>query len=316
MKFIDFHCDTASIVLRDNKRLIKNDLKVDIEKLKKGEALAQFFALFIDKEYRNDTYEYCKEMLSSFKRELDKNSNEIVLCRNINDLENAENEKKIGAFLTIEGGEPILGEVDKLREFKEEGVSLITLTWNYENELGYPNYNFKHMNKGLTKCGIEIVEEMNKLGMLIDVSHLSDGGFYDVLKYSKAPIIASHSNSRVKTPHSRNLTDSMLKLLAENGGVTGINFCNAFLRKENALDSDMALLSDMARHIKHIRNVGGIDILALGSDFDGIDNEVEITDVSKMGMLISVLEKEGFTQDEIEKIFYKNAKRVIKDVLI
>lgn len=316
MKFIDFHCDTASIMLRDNKRLFKNDLKVDIEKLKKGEALAQFFALFIDKEYRNDTYEYCKEMLGNFKKELDENSDRIVLCRNINDLENAENENKIGAFLTIEGGEPILGEVDKLREFKKEGVSLITLTWNYENELGYPNYNFKHMNKGLTECGIEIIEEMNRLGMLIDVSHLSDGGFYDVLKYSKSPIIASHSNSRAKTPHSRNLTDSMIKLLAENGGVTGINFCNAFLKKENVLDSDMALLSDMARHIKHIRNVGGIDILALGSDFDGIDNEVEITDVSKMGMLISVLEKEGFTQDEIEKIFYKNAKRVIKDVLI
>lgn len=316
MKFVDFHCDTASIMLKGNKKLLKSDLKVDIEKLKEGDCLAQFFALFVDKKTHKDTYKYCKEMLNNFKRELDENSDKIVLCRNITDLENAEKENKLGAFLTIEGGEPICGEVEKLREFKEEGLSLITLTWNYENEIGYPNHKFKNMNKGLTKGGIEIVKEMNRLGMLIDVSHLSDGGFHDVLKYSKSPIIASHSNSRVQTPHSRNLTDPMLKLLAENGGVTGINFCNAFLKEEDALDSDMSLLKDMARHIKHIRNVGGVDILALGSDFDGIDNEVEITDASKMGMLISVLEKEGFTGEEIEKIFYKNAKRVIREVLI
>ncbi|MGG5462547.1 dipeptidase [Clostridium sp. B9] len=315
MKFIDFHCDTASLMLHENKRLAESDLKVDIKKLREGEALAQFFALFIDKEYRSDTYEYCKDMLGNFKGELNENSKDIMLCRNINDLKLAEEDNKIGAFLTIEGGDAICGEVDKLKEFKKEGVSLMTLTWNYVNDLGYPNYEFKYKDNGLTSTGIEVIEEMNRLGMLIDVSHLSDGGFYDVIKYSKEPIIASHSNSRVQTGHSRNLTDHMIKVLANNGGLTGINFCNAFLMEEGCNASDLALIKDMVRHIKHIRNVGGIDIIGLGSDFDGIENEVEITDSSKMGLLLKALEKEGFKEEEIEKIFYKNAKRIIKDVL-
>lgn len=315
MEFIDFHCDTASLMLKENKKLFQNDLKVDIKKLKDGDALAQFFALFINKEYTQDTYGYCKKMLQNLKREIEENSNDIMLCKNILDLDVANKKDKIGAFITIEEGDAIKGKIENLREFKKEGVSLITLTWNYINDLGYPNYEFKYKDKGLTKKGIEVVEEMNTLGMLIDVSHLSDGGFYDVIKYSKDPIIASHSNSRLQTAHSRNLTDEMIKLLAENGGLTGINFCNAFLKEEGEYDSDLASINNMVRHIKHIRNIGGIDIIGLGSDFDGIENEVEINDSSKMGLLLKALEKEGFKENEIEKIYYKNAKRLISDVL-
>ena len=315
MKFIDFHCDTASRMLQENKKLFRNDLKVDINKLREGEALAQFFALFINKECNFDTYSYCKEMLQNFKREINENSRDIVLCRNISDLEKAEKDGKIGAFITIEEGDAIKGDIEKLREFKEEGVSLITLTWNYINDLGYPNYEFKYKDKGLTKKGIEVVEEMNNLGMLIDVSHLSDGGFYDAIKYSKSPIIASHSNSRTKTNHSRNLTDHMIKELANSGGVTGINFCNSFLKEEWEEDLNLASIRNMVRHIKHIRNIGGIDVISLGSDFDGIENEVEIKDSSKMNLLLNALEMEGFKAEEIEKIYYKNAKRIIRDVL-
>lgn len=115
MKFIDFHCDTASRMLQENKKLLKNDLKVDINKLREGEALAQFFALFINKERNFDTYSYCKEMLQNFKREINENSRDIVLCRNISDLEKAEKEGKIGAFITIEEGDAIKGDIEKLR---------------------------------------------------------------------------------------------------------------------------------------------------------------------------------------------------------
>lgn len=315
MRFIDFHCDTASCMFKDNKSLLENDLKVDIKKLKKGESLAQFFALFIDKGYAFDTYSYCKEMLENFKREIDKNSKDIMLCRNIHDLNKAKMDGKIGAFITIEEGDAIKGDIYKLREFKDEGVSLMTLTWNYINDLGYPNYDFKYKDRGLTKRGIEVLEEMNNLGMLIDVSHLSDRGFYDAIKYSKSPIIASHSNSREKTNHSRNLTDDMIRELAKGGGVTGINFCNTFLKKDSEKDLNVASLENIIRHIKHIKNIGGIDVISLGSDFDGIENEVEIKDSSKMNLLLHALEKEGFKGYEIEKIFYKNAKRIIKDIL-
>jgi membrane dipeptidase len=190
------------------------------------------------------------------------------------------------------------------------GVRLITLTWNFPNEIGFPNCQNEYMNKGLTEFGKEVVYEMNKLGMVIDVSHLSDGGFYDVANLSSKPFVASHSNSRSIRSHTRNLTDDMIRTLAEKGGVTGINFCAAFLGS-----SRDGRIDDMVEHIKHLRNIGGIDVIALGSDFDGIGNDVEIKDSSEMNKLAYELSKQGFNDDEIEKIFFKNALRVIKEVL-
>ena len=316
MEFIDLHSDTAMHIYEFDKKLSKNDICIDIEKLKDGQALAQFFAMFIEKDRGFDSYDYCKAMLSKFKKEIEINKNEISLCRNYSDLEIAKRENKIGAFLTIEEGDAIKGDIEKLREFKKEGISLMTLTWNFENDLGFPNAGFKFKDKGLKDKGIEIVDEMNKLGMLIDVSHLSDAGFYDCIKHSKQPIIASHSNARVQSPHPRNLTDDMLRKLSNNGGITGINFCSAFLINRNdVLDSEMARIDDMTRHIKYIRNIAGVDVIALGSDFDGIENDVEIKDASQMMKLADALSKEGFNITEIEKIFSGNAIRIIKDVL-
>lgn len=311
MNFIDFHCDTASLLLEfQDKNLKSSDLKVDIEKLQKGNAAAQFFALFIHEDKRETLYNKCVRMLDNLKAQMELNKENILLCRNISDYIEARNLNKIAGFVTIEEGEAIEGNLDKLRYFKEQGVSLMTLTWNYENHIGYPNYQYKYQSNGLKSFGIEVVEEMNRLGMLIDVSHISDGGFWDVIKYSKDPIIASHSNARVSWNHSRNLTDEMIKALSNKGGVTGINFCNDFLG-----NNEISSISDMVRHIKHIKNIGGIDCVALGSDFDGIENEVEIKDASEMGNLAFALEKEGFTQNEIEKIFFRNGERIIKDVL-
>ncbi|MGL5244719.1 MAG: dipeptidase, partial [Sarcina sp.] len=286
------------------------DLKVDIEKLKKGKALAQFFALFIETEENKSKYDKCIKMLENLKRELSLNSSHIMLCKNYNDYVDVKNNNKIAAFITVEEGEAIEGDINKLRTLKSQGVSLMTLTWNYENKIGYPNYEYKFKNNGLKNFGIEVVEEMNKIGMIIDVSHLSDGGFWDVIKYSKDPIVASHSNSKQVWNHSRNLTDNMIEALSNRGGITGINFCNDFLGEEK-----VSSISDMVKHIKHIKNIGGIDCIALGSDFDGIDNEVEIKDISEMEKLAIALQREKFTMDEIEKIFYKNAERVIKSVL-
>ncbi|MPM36139.1 hypothetical protein SDC9_82734 [bioreactor metagenome] len=151
---------------------------------------------------------------------------------------------------------------------------------------------------------------MNELGMIIDVSHLNDGGFYDVSRNSKKPFIASHSNARNVTGASRNLTDDMIKVLGNHGGITGINFCKFFLG-----ESKISKVDDIIKHIKHIVNVGGIDVVAMGSDFDGIPDDLEMKDISQMYMLQDALLKSGFNEDEIEKMMYKNALRVIKDVL-
>ena len=316
MNFIDFHCDTASAMLEHNQPLKQNNLKIDIERLQKGGAKAQFFALYMDKMKHESSYDYCVEMMKNFKRELSLNEDNISLCRNILDLEKAEKEGKIGAFLTIEEGDAIEGNLEKLRFFKEQGVSLITLTWNYENDLGYPNFEWAYKKRGLKQKGFEAIELMNELGMLVDVSHLSDAGFNDVLKHSKQPFVASHSNARAMTNNPRNLSDKMLKQLADTGGLTGINFFNNFLINGVLKEKlEIAKIEDMIRHIKHIHNVAGVEVIGLGSDFDGIPNEVEIKDASQMGKLSDELLKQGFSYDEVEKIFWKNGVRVVKEVL-
>jgi len=316
MNVIDLHCDTASLLLESNEVLKKNSLKVDIERLQQGEVMAQFFAMYIDSKKVESPFEYCVSMLDNFKKELQINSNTISLCQNHNDLILAQKEHKMGAFLTIEEGEAIEGNLDKLRYFKEQGISLITLTWNHENSLGYSNFEWQDQHKGLKKKGFEVVEEMNTLKMLIDVSHLSDAGFEDVISHSKVPIIATHSNSRTMTHHPRNLSDKMLKTLANKGGITGINFFNNFLVEGELKDKlQISTLDEMLRHIKHIRDVAGIEVLGLGSDFDGIPNPVEIEDCSEFYKLSDKLLTNGFSTDDVEKIFYGNSLRVIKDVL-
>lgn len=312
MRSIDMHCDTILRLMDDkeNLELYENHLSIDIKKLKKGNSLAQFFAMWIDLKKSVDPLETCLEMIDKFYIEIEKNSDNICLATNYRDIIKNDNEGKISAVLAIEEGGAIKGQMHNLRNFYRIGVRAITLTWNTANEIGYPNIKKNYRDRGLTSFGEEIVYEMNKLGMLIDVSHLSDKGFYDVVRLSSKPFIASHSNSRIIKEHSRNLTDDMIKLLSESGGTTGICFERDFLG-----ESENARIEDIIRHIKHIRNIGGIDVIALGSDYDGSHPNCEINNIGEIEKLIFALKDNKFSEDEIDKIFYKNALRVIKDVL-
>ena len=310
MNFIDLHCDTASKIYYD-KLNIKNDVcKVTIDKLKAGHGIGQVFAFFIDQDITKTPFEEFLKLYMNFKKEINDNFSEIDIVTNVKQLEECNSKGKIGAFLSIEEGEVIEGSVENLKKVYELGIRIITLTWNYENKLGFPNANYIFKENGLTTLGKEMLIEIESLGIIPDVSHLSDGGFYDLVKLCKKPFIASHSNSREITNHPRNLTDEMIKLLSDKGGVMGINFCSSFLGKDN-----ISSIEDMLTHIKHIKNIGGIDVIALGSDFDGIDNEVEIENCSEFYKLYDSLRKNGFTGNDIEKIFYKNVKRVFNDIL-
>lgn len=190
------------------------------------------------------------------------------------------------------------------------GVRLITLLWNFENAVGYPSSDdsAEHL-RGLKPFGIEAVEKMNQLGMIIDVSHMNEGGFYDVAKYSKAPFIASHSCACALCSHQRNLTDDQLKILGNAGGIAGVNFCGAFLR-----DGEEAPKIDwIIQHLLYMKDKAGIDAIGFGSDFDGIDDNGELVDYSGFTPLLVRMEKH-FTDDEIDKITHLNALRVIRDV--
>ncbi|KEI06120.1 dipeptidase [Clostridium botulinum] len=309
MEVIDFHCDTISQIYTNNCELLSNDFSVDIKKLQNAHSLAQFFALFVELNPKEDPFDVCCNMLNKFYDEISKNKNTISLATNYQELMKNKSENKISAFLTIEEGAVLKGSISNLKKFYDNGVRLITLTWNFPNEIGYPNAIAKFRNEGLTPFGIELIHEMNNLNMIIDVSHLSDGGFYDVAKYSKAPFVASHSNSRSITNHPRNLTDDMIKIISEKGGIIGINFFGEFLGGGN-----FSKIEDMLHHIDHIKNIGGIDVLSLGSDFDGIDSILEIPNIGKIDKLIHALKLHGFSENDIEKIFYKNALRLIKEV--
>jgi membrane dipeptidase len=310
MRYMDLHCDTAGRIFYENLNLRNELCKINIKNLKAGENLGQVFAFFVDKKLNNDSYDEFMKLYNRFIKEIKKNSEQIEIVRNNKELFFAQESGKIGAFLSIEGGEAIERDVKLLKRVYEMGIRILTITWNYRNELGYPNVEFVDKDKHLTEKGMEVIEECESLGIIPDASHLSDAGFYDLIKVCKKPFIASHSNSRTITNHPRNLSDDMIKLLAGKGGVMGINFCSDFLG-----DKSISSVEEMIFHIKHIRNIGGIDVLAIGSDFDGIKNEVEIKNASEIDKLYTALKKNNFNEAEIEKIFYKNVLRIFKETL-
>ena len=166
--------------------------------------------------------------------------------------------------------------------------------------------------QGLTKKGFAFIERMEELGMIIDVSHLSDKGFWDIAKNTKRPFVASHSNARSLCGHYRNLTDDMIRAIADRGGVMGLNFYGNFLNETNDSNSKVSLI---AAHARHIINVGGSECIGLGSDFDGIDGTLEIQDCSQMQKLVEEFERQHFTNEEIENILYRNVMKVYQEML-
>ncbi len=316
---LDMHCDTISKIWKlgqEGKRegLRENTLAVDLNKMEKGGYLLQNFAMFVFLDPARDPLVNVLELIDRYYRELEGNRDLIAPVYRYADIEKNREAGKLSAMLTVEEGGVCKGSIEVLRNLYRLGVRMMTLTWNFENEIGYPGINLRNeafdTPGGLKPRGIEIVEEMDRLGMIVDVSHLGDGGFWDVVKYTRGPFVASHSNARSVCGHSRNLTDDMIRALAGKGGVMGLNFCGDFLRP-----GSQGTLEEMIAHLRHIKNVGGAGVLGLGSDFDGIDNVPEVADASRMPLLAAAMEKAGFTAREIDGVFCENALRVYREVL-
>ncbi len=365
MKYIDMHCDTISEIWysrlrKQNKTLRRNDLMIDLERLKKGECLCQNLGLFVDLHRRADFVRHPEELspaaspfaapakstssseqpsdpdkqeayldpwytvsclVKVFQEELAANSDLISQVTTGDEIRANEKAGRLSALMSIEEGGCCKGSLEHLKELYDAGARMMTLTWNHENELASPNHPDKaHYfefvptdDHGLKKRGVEFVEAMQDMGILVDVSHLSDAGFYDVCRIVKGPFVASHSNARAVCGCGRNLTDDMIRKLAEHGGVTGINFCPEFLEPKEK--DPRQSLSAIAAHARHIMNVGGRECLGIGTDFDGIEGLLDYGSADKLPLLAEGLEKEGFTREEIESIFYKNVLRVYDEVL-
>ena len=308
---IDMHCDTLTRACRFGQNLRDYDGHINLQKMKEGNYLMQCFAMFIYLEGTPNPFEKCNEYIDFFDKSMKENSDVIRQVTNVEEI--LENREKgiMSALLTIEEGEAIEGSIEKLEHFYNRGVRMMTLTWNFANQLAYPNYVYEgkiDTERGLTDKGIEVIKKMWELGMIVDVAHLNDAGIYDVFKYATKPIVASHSNARAVHNVPRNLSDDMIVKLRENGGVMGINYCPDFISE----NTEQNQIPDIIRHIKHIVKVGGIDTVALGSDFDGIPTPNGMSDCTKTNDLYEALVAEGFSEENIDKIFYKNFLRVLK----
>ncbi|WP_058486421.1 dipeptidase [Defluviitalea phaphyphila] len=310
MSYLDLHCDTLFKLQKNNKlSIFKNPYQVDLERLKYIKAIGQFFAIYIDSknQYNKNYFNEIISIIEYLKMQLNKRPEYAEIIKTKKQFYKVQKDNKLAIFLTVEDGGLI---ADNFYEAYKAGIRLVTLTWNYNNKIGYSSFNEKYNNYGLTDFGKEIVRTMNELGIIIDVSHLSDKGFWDVINISQKPVVASHSNSRNIYNHRRNLSDEMIKALANKGGIMGINFsCNL------VGDSLETKTIDLYKHIVHIINIGGTDVLAIGSDYDGIANVTDFGDISGLPILAQRLKNLGIKPSIIDKIMYKNAIRVINDVL-
>ena len=327
MKIIDMHCDTISELWESRRsgnpqQLSENNLHVDIKKMKKADYMLQNFAMYIDLKKDLDSFEYVCSLIDVFYEEMQKNKNDIRVIKTYEEIPQNEKNGKMSALLTIEEGGCCKGKIENLEKLYALGARMMTLTWNYPNELASPNLPQKETDadgffrfdstKGLTKTGYAFVQRMEELGMIIDVSHLSDAGFWEIADCTKKPFVASHSNARALCRHARNLTDDMIKTIAQRGGVIVLNYYGCFL---NAKHDSASTVAKIAEHARHITNTGGIECLGLGSDFDGIDGSLEIADCSQMEKLFDALQAAGFSQSAIEKIAYQNVLNAYKEIL-
>jgi membrane dipeptidase len=322
---IDFHCDTLkeivewpriSAPLSERRKMGARSTAghLDLPRLMEGGVDCQVFAVFTAREPRPQNAALW--LLDAFYKDLEENDDKMALALTYEDIKRAERDGKVAGLLSIEGGEPLLGNLAALRMFYRLGVRAMGLTWSLRNELGNGSGE-KRPTGELSDFGISVVEEMNRLGMLVDVFHLNDEGFWDVVEVNKGPFIASNSNCRALCDISRNLTDDMIRALAERGGVMGMNFLPFFLVPRNEIQAGRrATVGDIVDHVDRIMDLVGPDHIGLGSDYDGIPYPPDgLEDCNKMPNITMELVKREYAEEDIKKILSGNFLRVIRQVL-
>ena len=308
---LDAHCDTLTVLEDQERDLGERSARghLDIPRLMQGGVQVQFFAAFIDPSFKRAPVLRALELIDLYHRELERHGSLLQHVQSAGDLEKAAAAGKIASLLTLEGGEALAGELSVLRALYRLGVRGLTLTWNGRNELA-DGVGESGSGGGLTNFGKSVVREMNTLGMLVDVSHLAEPGFWDVLAASGQPVIASHSNCRALCDHPRNLSDDQLRALGRKGGVAGITFVPEFLADREAA------LEHVLNHIDHAVKVGGLDTVGLGSDFDGTDNLPHgLSDCTFYPEITRGLIERGYGEEPVRKILGGNFLRVIRQVL-
>lgn len=306
MFIIDGHCDSIQIALDKGIDLEDKSLSFNLQEALERVPIIQMTATFIHPKYKYPFQRAC-DIIKHFERQMKKYDKELVQVKTKEDIETVKNENKIGCLLTIENGEAIENKLENVDYFYAKGVRLMSITWNEDNLLGC-GASTKQDN-GLTEFGKQYIKKLNNKKIIVDVSHSSQNTFWDTMKVSERPVVATHSCCYSLCQHPRNLKDEQIKAIARNGGIIGICYCTAFLS-----ETEIASTKEIAKHIAYVTNLVGIEYVGLGSDFDGLEKENIPTDLKNIGQidnLIQALENIGFYQNEIEKIMGENWTRVL-----
>lgn len=305
----DGHCDTIVKMMNDKEKFLKNKEHIDLDRLRKYGSPVQMFAIWLDPVWYPTALRQTIKYIDFYFNEIEKNKDYIAHSNSSEDIIRNKNKGKISGLLSLEGGEALEGEISSLRMFYKLGVRAMTLTWNHRNQIGDGVGEFQ-TKSGLTHFGNQVVKEMNKLGMIVDVSHLNEEGFWDVEKIVTKPYIASHSNAKSVCDTPRNLTDKQIKAIANRNGVIGINLYPRFISK-----SENTTIEDVMKHIDHMIKLVGDDYIGLGCDFDGIETTpLGLNEISDIEKLLKAVERK-YGENTASKIAEENLLRVINDVL-
>lgn len=305
----DAHCDTISRCWREYEGLDSNSGAVSLERTASFGRYCQFFALWTADGYTGypsggDSVERAYHaLLRCFEDQMARNSAKIVQCRTAGEAERANQQGKAAAFLSVEGAELLGCDPGRLDRVAEDGVVAINLTWNHANTLSGSNCD--EPERGLSPVGHEFVAKMEDLHILVDVSHLSEAGFWDVAEMARRPFIASHSNAKSVWDHTRNLTDGQINAIIKNQGVIGLNFYTEFVGGGRDLDAVRA-------HLDHILELGGASNTALGGDWDGCDTIADLPAIDSLPRLYEHLLRHGYRETVVQDLFYNNLMRVVR----
>ncbi len=331
---IDTHNDITSPMTDEGFDLGARDtsgkVQTDIPRMKEGGLGAEFFAIYVAAKYAKEggSARRAMDMIDGVYEQARRHPESLEMAFTAGDIRRIHKSGKISALMGIEGGHAIEDSLSALRQFYRLGVRYMTLTHtntnNWADSAGGINNPAEKRHGGLSDFGREVVREMNRLGMMVDISHVGDETFWDVIETTQAPVIASHSSCRALTNVPRNVTDDMLKAVAKNRGVVMVNFYNGFINTEYAKPgtltpskpADKATMDMLMQHFEHAIKVAGIDYVGIGSDFDGVDGLLPggMEDVSKLPAITYELLKRGYSENDVKKVLGENLLRVMAEV--
>ena len=304
----DAHCDTISRCWREYEGLDRNFGMISLERTACFARYCQFFALWTADGYTGypsggDSVERAYyALLRCFKDQMARNADKIIQCRTAQDVERAHFQGKAAAFLTVEGAELLGCDLARLEQAAEDGVVAINLTWNHANALSGSNRDQPH--RGLSAEGRQFMAKMEALHILVDVSHLSEAGFWDVVELARKPILASHSNAKSVWNHTRNLTDEQITAIIKSQGVIGLNFYKDFVGGSQDLDT-------LRAHLDRVLELDGAANVGLGGDWDGCDTINALPSIDKLDCFYEYLLCHGYTETVVRDLFYNNLMRVV-----